>query len=176
MYGGAKPDGSIHMTNNLVKTILFTILVPGTVTVVLPRNIASDAVAPTLLSSLGFVPLALGAAMYLWCAWDFAGPGQGTPAPIDAPKRLVVRGLYRLVRNPMYVGVTLVLLGESLAFQSERILVYAAVVFACFNLFVITYEEPALKRKFGPSYEEYLKRVPRWLPRGGDRFVPLRLG
>ncbi len=90
--------------------------------------------------------MALGAAIYFWCAWDFATAGQGTPAPIDPPKHLVVRGLYRFVRNPMYAGVLLLLAGESLAFQSLRILAYAAIVFAVVNLFVIFYEEPALKR------------------------------
>ncbi|MBZ5595544.1 MAG: isoprenylcysteine carboxylmethyltransferase family protein [Acidobacteriia bacterium] len=157
------------MTSSIVKTVIFTILVPGTVAVVIPRNIAWDATAPTLYSSIGFLPLALGVAIYLWCAWDFATAGQGTPAPVDAPKRLVVRGLYRFVRNPMYVGVLLILLGESLAFRSTRILIYAALVFVFFNLFVLLYEEPALKRKFGASYEEYLNKVPRWIPRGGNR-------
>jgi protein-S-isoprenylcysteine O-methyltransferase Ste14 len=164
------------MASSLVKTVIFTILVPGTVAVVIPRAIASDAATPTLLSSIGFLPVALGVAIYLWCAGDFATAGQGTPAPIDAPKHLVVRGLYRFVRNPMYVGVMLILLGESLLFRSKRILVYAAVVFGFFNLFVILYEEPALTRKFGASYEEYLKSVPRWIPRGGDRFLRSRLG
>jgi len=153
------------MTSSLVKTVIFTILVPGSVAVYIPRAIASDASTPTLYSSIGFLPIALGVAIYLWCAWDFATAGQGTPAPIDAPKHLVVRGLYRFVRNPMYVGVLLILLGESLAFRSPRILVYAAIVFTFFNLFVILYEEPALKRKFGASYEEYLKKIPRWIPR-----------
>jgi protein-S-isoprenylcysteine O-methyltransferase Ste14 len=163
------------MTSSLVKTLIFTILVPGTVAVFIPRAIASDAATPTLRSSIGFLPVALGVAIYFWCAWDFATAGQGTPAPIDAPKHLVVRGLYRFVRNPIYVGVMLILLGESLLFRSKRILVYAAVVFGFFNLFVILYEEPALTRKFGASYEEYLKSVPRWIPRGGDRSLRSRL-
>lgn len=156
------------MTNSIVKTAIFTILVPGTVAVVIPRNIASDAATPTLLSSIGFLPMALGAAIYFWCAWDFATAGQGTPAPIDAPKRLVVRGLYWFVRNPMYVGVLLILTGESIAFRSIRILNYAFVVCIFFNLFVIFYEEPALTHKFGASYQEYLKSVPRWVPRLGS--------
>ena len=116
------------MTGSIVKTAIFTILVPGTVTVYIPRAIGSDAGTPTLYSSIGFLPIALGVAIYLWCAWDFATAGQGTPAPIDAPKHLVARGLYRFVRNPMYAGVLLILLGESLAFRSTRILVYAAIV------------------------------------------------
>jgi protein-S-isoprenylcysteine O-methyltransferase Ste14 len=163
------------MTSSIVKTVIFTILVPGTVAVVVPRAIASDATTPTLYSSIGFLPMALGVAIYLWCAWDFATAGQGTPAPIDAPKRLVVRSLYRFVRNPMYVGVLTVLFSESIVFRSRRILTYAIVVFVFFHLMVVLYEEPALKRKFGVSYEEYLKSVPRWIPRGGDRFLRSRL-
>ena len=155
---------TLNMTSSIVKTVIFTILVPGTVAVVIPCAIADDAVAPTLYSSIGFLPMALGAAIYFWCAWDFATAGQGTPAPIDPPKHLVVRGLYRFVRNPMYVSVLLVLAGESLAFQSLRLLAYAAIVFVVVNVFVIFYEEPALKRKFGAEYEAYLKRVPRWIP------------
>jgi protein-S-isoprenylcysteine O-methyltransferase Ste14 len=120
------------MTSPIVKTVIFTILVPGTVAVVLPRAIGTDASAPTLDSSIGFLPMVLGVAIYLWCAWDFATAGQGTPAPIDAPKRLVVRGLYRFVRNPMYVGVLTVLFSESVVFRSRRILTYAIVVFLFF--------------------------------------------
>ncbi len=157
------------MTSSIVKTVIFTILVPGTVAVVVPHAIGTDASAPNLYSSIGFLPMALGVAIYRWCAWDFATAGQGTPAPIDAPKRLVVRGLYRFVRNPMYVGVLTVLFSESIVFRSTRILTYAIVVFVFFHLMVILYEEQALKRKFGASYEEYLKSVPRWMPRGGDR-------
>ena len=168
--------GISHMTSNVVKTVIFTILVPGTVAMVLPRVIGTDASALTLYSSIGFVPMVLGAAIYLWCAWDFATAGQGTPAPIDAPRRLVVRGLYRYVRNPMYVGVLTVLFGESIVFRSTRIFTYALVVCVFFSLFVMLYEEPALKRKFGASYEEYLKSVPRWIPRGVDRSLRSRLG
>jgi protein-S-isoprenylcysteine O-methyltransferase Ste14 len=155
------------MISSILKTVIFTVLVPGSVAVVIPCAIANDAIAPTLFSSIGFLPMAFGAAIYLWCAWDFATAGQGTPAPIDPPKHLVVRGLYRFVRNPMYVGVLLVLAGESLTFQSLRILTYAAIAFFVVNLFVIFYEEPALKRKFGVEYEEYMRRVPRWIPRRG---------
>jgi protein-S-isoprenylcysteine O-methyltransferase Ste14 len=164
------------MTSSIVKTVIFTILVPGTVAVVVPRAICTEASAPTFYSSIGFLLMALGVAIYSWCAWDFATAGQGTPAPIDAPKRLVVRGLYRFVRNPMYVGVLTVLFSESIVFRSRRILSYAIVVFVFFHLMVILYEEQALKRKFGASYEESLHNVPRWVPRGGDRSLWSRLG
>ena len=81
------------MNSSIVKTIIFTVLVPGTVAGVIPRAVGSDAAVPTLYSAIGFLPMALGVAIYLRCAWDFATAGQGTPAPIDAPKVLVVRGL-----------------------------------------------------------------------------------
>jgi len=154
------------MVNSVVKTVIFTILVPGTVTVIIPRALASDATRPTFLSSFGFLPMALGAAIYFWCAWDFAIVGKGTPAPVDPPKVLVVRGLYRFVRNPMYVGVLLLLAGESIVFRSARIFRYALLAWLFSHLFVMFYEEPALKRKFGASYEEYLKKVNRWIPSG----------
>jgi protein-S-isoprenylcysteine O-methyltransferase Ste14 len=97
----------------LLKNLLFTFLVPGTVAGLLPWTIAGDA-TPTTGATLPLAILffALGLAIYAWCVWDFASFGRGTPAPIDAPKRLVVRGLYRYTRNPMYVGVLTVLLGH----------------------------------------------------------------
>ena len=91
--------------------------------------------------------------------------GTGTPAPIDPPRNLVVSGLYRFVRNPMYVGVALVLLSEAALFGSFRLLEYALIVWAAFFLFVVAYEEPALRRKFGVSYQAYFEAVPRWIPR-----------
>jgi protein-S-isoprenylcysteine O-methyltransferase Ste14 len=100
----------------------------------------------------------------LWCAWDFTFAGRGTPAPIDPPKELVVQGLYRYVRNPMYVGILSILLGEALLFASWSLFGYAAVVFILFFLFVVLYEEPILMRKFGESYLQYCKNVPRWIP------------
>ncbi len=103
--------------------------------------------------------------MLIWCFWDFLVKGRGTPAPIDPPKELVVAGLYNYVRNPMYVGVLLVIFGHFLWFGYWNLLIYAAVVFIAFNTFVTYYEEPNLKTKFGSTYEDYLKRVPRWIPR-----------
>ena len=123
---------------------------------------------PTLTSGvnwLAIVPCVLGAAILLQCGWDFATVGQGTPAPIDPPKSVVVSGLYRFVRNPMYIGVELVILGEALLWSSARLLGYALLLGLGFHLFVVFYEEPTLRKKFGPSYQEYCQAVPRWLPR-----------
>jgi protein-S-isoprenylcysteine O-methyltransferase Ste14 len=149
-----------------VKNAVFTVFVPGTVTAWLPylwfwrREPHSG---PLLW--LGVPLIVSGAAIYLRCVWDFAAAGRGTPAPIDPPRTLVVRGLYRYVRNPMYVGVLLVLAGEALIFPSRGFLIYILVFFAIVNLFILLYEEPALGRKFGESYMQYCRRVSRWIPR-----------
>ncbi len=113
---------------------------------------------------IGLIPISLGAFLYLWCAWDFTFAGKGTPAPFDPPKEIVVRGLYRFVRNPMYFAVILVLVGEAIFFQSVAILIYALIVFLFFHLWVLYYEETTLRRKFGESYEKYCHTVPRWIP------------
>jgi protein-S-isoprenylcysteine O-methyltransferase Ste14 len=154
----------------LLKTIIFTIIVPGTVLVWMPyRLLSSSSVSNPFdtagLRYFGVIPILLGAAIILWCAWDFTFAGKGTPAPIDPPKRLVVRGLYRYVRNPMYIGVLSVITGEALLFQSLALIGYAAAVFVFTYLFVIFYEEPTLRQKFGESYKNYCKEVPRWIPR-----------
>ena len=152
----------------LLKTIIFTFFVPGTVTVVLPYWLLAASSTPPMrlgiLRYLGVIPIVIGVAIYLWCAWDFTFAGRGTPAPIDPPKELVVRGLYRYVRNPMYVGILSILLGEAFLFSSQRLFVYAAIVFGLFFLFVTLYEEPHLRKKFGEPYRRYCRNVPRWLP------------
>jgi len=107
--------------------------------------------------------IAVGAAIYLWCIWDFASLGRGTPAPVDPPRRLVARGLYRYSRNPMYIGVLIVICGWALLFQSIAIAAYGLVVGLCFQLVVVLYEEPALARQFGASYAQYRANVRRWL-------------
>ena len=145
--------------------LVFTVLVPGTVTVVIPRYLLGVGARVAVPFGLpGVLPIALGALCYLWCAWDFTSIGQGTPAPIDPPKVLVARGLYRVVRNPMYVGVVLILLGESVLFASAILLGYALLAWVVVHLFVVFYEEPTLRQKFGASYAEYRKMVPRWIP------------
>ncbi len=150
----------------LFKNLLFTFVVPGTVAVYLPLVIArgyppaSDGARVAALLLLG-----LGSCIYGWCVWDFAVFGRGTPIPIDAPKKLVVRGLYRYTRNPMYVGVLTVILGWAAFFEAPILLVYALAVFSAFQLFVVLYEEPHLLRAVGEEYEAYQARVGRWLPR-----------
>src|SRR5215813_8660574 len=112
------------------------------------------------------VPLIMiGAAGLLWCIWQFFSEGRGTLAPIDAPKQLVVRGLYRYVRNPMYVSVATILIGEAIWFMSAAITIEVGVFMVLVYLFVVAYEEPTLRRQFGESYEKYSQQVGRWIPR-----------
>ena len=141
-------------------------MVPGTVAVYLPDAITRGAIfsPPGFgLRTAGLVPLVFGVLLYLRCAWDFAVGGLGTPAPIDPPKTLVVRGPYRWTRNPIYVAVTSVIVGECLLTGSTSLWQYALAVFAGFNLFVMLYEEPVLREKFGDQYRQYCARVPRWI-------------
>jgi protein-S-isoprenylcysteine O-methyltransferase Ste14 len=152
----------------LLKNLLFTVLIPGTVAVYVPLALMRGRAAPQGIGlAAALLVLALGAAVYAWCVWDFATFGRGTPAPIDAPKRLVVRGLYRVTRNPMYVGVLTVILGWALFFRAPGLVLYAFVVWCTFESFVLVYEEPHLRRVFGSEYEAYCRRVGRWLPRPG---------
>ena len=115
--------------------------------------------------ALALPAFAVGGATYAWCVWDFATFGRGTPAPIDAPKKLVVRGLYRYTRNPMYVGVLTVISGWAVLFQTGPLVLYAALVGTGFHLFVVLYEEHHLHREFGDDYDAYRAQVGRWLPR-----------
>ena len=150
----------------LLKNVLFTLVVPGTVAVYVPLLIAGDrAPVSGLLFFLALTLLGAGSAIYAWCVWDFAAFGRGTPAPIDAPIRLVVRGLYRYVRNPMYVGVLTAILGWAAMFGATTLLTYAFCVWIFVHLFVVFYEERRLRRQFGAEYHHYCARVGRWLPR-----------
>jgi len=148
-------------------SILFFILAPGMVAGFIPLALlrTGPQVQTGFLAYAAFPLWVIGTTVLIWCFWDFLVKGKGTPAPIDPPKELVVSGLYRYVRNPMYVGILLVILGHFLWFGFWNLLIYAAVVFAAFSAFVIFYEEPTLKRNFGAAYEDYLKRVPRWIPK-----------
>lgn len=159
----------------LLKNLLFTVLMPGTVGVYLPLWIAGASRAEfawpwTVWRLIAIGPIVLGAALYFSCLWQFGARGRGTPAPIDPPKRLVIWGPYRYVRNPMYVGVFLVVLGWTLFFRSTDLLWYAAAVALAFNVFIFVVEEPVLRRKFGNEYAAYCRAVRRWWP--GRPFAP----
>ncbi len=117
------------------------------------------------LSLLGLACAGLGAGLLAACIVEFARSGRGTLSPVDPPRHLVIQGLYRYVRNPMYLSVTTIVLGEALLTRSGTLALYWAIWFAGANLFVIGYEEPTLRRRFGRSYDEYTAQVGRWVPR-----------
>jgi len=116
---------------------------------------------------LGWIVVAIGAAIGLPCVWEFAWRGLGTPAPFDPPRRLVISGPYRFVRNPMYVGMGIALLGEAIVYPNLTLVMLGLIVvlWAAVTLFIIGYEEPTLRRMFGNDYEAYCRQVRRWIPR-----------
>jgi len=152
-----------------LRSLLWTILLPGFFAGYVPwRYFGLDRVRLDWLNPghvLGLSLISVGAMLLAACIFEFARSGRGTLSPVDPPRHLVVRGLYRYVRNPMYLSVTLIVLGEALVTQSLALAIYWAVWFLAVNLFVIGYEEPTLHRHFGASYDEYRRQVGRWIPR-----------
>jgi protein-S-isoprenylcysteine O-methyltransferase Ste14 len=157
-----------------IKNLLFTLIVPGTIAVYIPLGlIGRDASWPERLASqhvAGLLLIAIGAAIYFRCLWEFWVVGRATPAPIDPPKFVVRSGPFRYVRNPFYVGVVTFILGEAVFFADWRIAFYAAVVALGFHMFVIAVEEPSLEEQFGEAYLKYKKAVRRWIP--GRPYTP----
>jgi protein-S-isoprenylcysteine O-methyltransferase Ste14 len=152
---------------NALKSLLFFILVASIGAIYIPFYLlpGQPQVETGLFAFLAFPLWLLGGVMILWCFWNFTFHGHGTPAPIDPPKELVVTGLYRYVRNPIYLGVLTIIIGHFLWFKTIWMLVYAVAAFLFFHLFITLFEEPTLKRKFGAVYESYCKSVPRWMPK-----------
>jgi protein-S-isoprenylcysteine O-methyltransferase Ste14 len=151
----------------LIFSFLFLILAPGTIAGLLPWWISGwrfHEAAPWL-RALGLVLVAGGLYLLVECFARFALQGHGTPAPLAPPDRLVVTGPYRRVRNPMYVAVVALILGQAALFADLRLLPYAAVVWLGFHLFVLIYEEPTLRRAFPEDYAAFTAAVPRWRPR-----------
>ena len=152
-----------------LRTALFTIVVPGTVLLLIPFSLVRLGIGPRFdpgpARYLGLVPLGAGVGAILWCFADFIRRGRGTPAPYDPPRELVVAGLYRYVRNPQYVGVLVAVAGEALLTGAAVLLAYAALLGVGYHLFVTRHEEPALSRLFGEAYGRYRATVPRWVPR-----------
>lgn len=149
-----------------LRSLLFLVLAPGMVAGYIPLVLLRQGpqFETDRLALLAFPLWTFGVLVLLWSFWNFLAQGGGTPAPIDPPSVLVAAGFYRYVRNPMYVAVLAVIVGHFVWFGYWNLLIYAAVVFVAFHAFVIYYEEPTLKRKFGAPYEDYLKKVPRWIP------------
>ena len=154
----------------LLKTALFSIFVPGTVAGYVPLLLRSRApiAAHGIEEAAAIAVIVAGVLIYLHTAfWGFAWTGGGTPAPLAPTKTLVVKGLHRYVRNPMYIGVALVIAGQAWLFHSRRIAIYVVCMLLIVNFFVLIYEEPTLHKQFGEQYERYRARVPRWIPRIG---------
>ncbi len=151
----------------VAKTLVFTVFVPGTVAGYVPwrlRQNAAPVTGPEEWAALGVI--VIGIAIYLHTAfWGFAVIGGGTPAPIAPTKILVVQGLHRVVRNPMYIGVALVIGGQGWLFHSRHIAIYMVGMLLVAHLFVISYEEPTLRKQFGEDYDHSRAAVPRWIPK-----------
>jgi protein-S-isoprenylcysteine O-methyltransferase Ste14 len=154
----------------LLATAVFLCLGPGTVAGIIPWWISRWQFQPPFFGLepvrwFGVFLIALAAPVLLESFARFAWEGLGTPAPVLPTKNLVVRGFYRYVRNPMYVAVASIIVGQGLLLGSGSLLVYAAFVWAAFLGFVLSYEEPKLRKTYGSEYEAYCAKVPRWIPR-----------
>jgi protein-S-isoprenylcysteine O-methyltransferase Ste14 len=153
----------------LVRTVTYAALFIGVVLIYVPARLLSwsGIVRPAAIGVpqvAGMVIGAAGAAIALWCIFTFAFIGRGTPAPFDPPRRLVIRGPYRFVQNPMYIGAGLALASAALLYESWPLLGYTGLFFLATHLFVLWYEEPTLRRTFGQEYEAYCRQVRRWWP------------
>jgi protein-S-isoprenylcysteine O-methyltransferase Ste14 len=157
-------------THAILGSALFLAAAPGMVAGLLPWWITRWEFRPPffgmgLTRAIGAVLIVAGASALLDSFVRFALQGFGTPAPIAPPRRLVVTGFYRFVRNPMYLAVLAVIFGQALLLSEWRLVVYGGVVWIAFHLFVVTYEEPTLERTFGAEYGDFRANVPRWIPR-----------
>jgi len=149
----------------IVRAVFAFLALPAVVAGLVPALIVRGATPDRGFLSAGTALLSAGGFLLLWCVRDFFVSGRGTLAPWDPPKHLVVVGLYRHVRNPMYLAVLTVLAGWSLLYASGRVAIYAALIAVLFHVRVIAHEEPWLSRQFGAEWDAYRASVPRWLPR-----------
>ena len=155
----------------LLRALLAFIALPGLVAFVAPLLLAWPRVRGGPFNAIALVLLIPGVTLLLWCVRDFIVIGKGTLAPWDPPRSLVFSGAYRFSRNPMYVGVSLILLGWAMAFRSSGLLLYALIVMLAFHLRVVFGEEPWLARTHQRTWNEYRSRVPRWMFRSRRAMV-----
>jgi protein-S-isoprenylcysteine O-methyltransferase Ste14 len=159
-----------HSISAIAKTVLFTAFVPGTVAGIVPWWLRDGSAVASrgIQACMAIALIAVGVAIYLYTAfWGFAWIGGGTPAPVAPTKTLVVRGLHHYVRNPMYIGIGLIVAGQAWLFRSPVLARYLAFFALAVHLFVLFYEEPTLRKQFGEEYERYRASVPRWIPKIG---------
>ena len=154
----------------LVRAATYAALFVGLLLVALPQRVLSwsGIVRPQVIGpaeAAGIAVALAGGALALWCVLAFAFVGRGTPAPFDPPRRLVVAGPYRYVRNPMFLGAAVALAGAAVFYRSLALFGYAVLFLGATHLFVVWYEEPTLARLFGREYEAYRETVRQWVPR-----------
>jgi protein-S-isoprenylcysteine O-methyltransferase Ste14 len=160
---------SLSSLGLVLRSLFWAFLLPGMLAGYVPwryfglRSASLDLRQP--LHWVGLIGIGLGTVLLALCILEFARRGRGTLSPADPPRALVVQGLYRYVRNPMYLSVTMIVLGEVLLTRSRALFAYWVIWFIAVNLFVLGYEEPALRRQFGNAYEQYAAAVGRWWPR-----------
>jgi len=168
---------SMRRPSAILGTFAFLFVTPGFVAGVVPCWITHWRFQPALwnlspLRWLGAALLLIGAAIVLDSFARFALQGLGTPAPVLPTRHLVITGLYRYVRNPMYVGVAAAIFGQALLFENQDLVIYGLLVWLAFHLFVYFYEEPRLRRTFGKEYEAFCREVPRWIPHAKSPRTP----
>lgn len=154
----------------VIGSIVFLVVAPGIVAGVIPGAVSRYQLLPPLFGTVpirwaGGLLVALALVLLLETFSRFALQGLGTPAPIAPTKSLVVTGSYRFVRNPMYLAVVTLILGQGLLFGNVAVLVYGLVVWLTVHAFVLVYEEPTLSRDYGEQYDRYRRDVRRWIPR-----------
>src|SRR5687768_12879795 len=151
------------------KNLFFTVIQPGIVAGLVPYWILGDQFSHTIRNSftgwqfLAMLIFCVGFTIMVYCIWLFALKGEGTLSPAVPTRKLVISGLYKYSRNPMYLGVMLMLAGEAIFFSSIPLWIYSGFIFTAFYLFIIFHEEPRLKRVFGEEYKVYMQKVRRWL-------------
>ena len=153
----------------ILGSAIFLVIAPGIVAGYVPWRICRWRVGVPLLGTslfrlIGLLFIAVALPILLDSFARFALQGLGTPAPLFPTRHLVVSGLFRYVRNPMYIAVVSLILGQGLFFGSIRVLEYGVAVWVGFHLFVLVYEEPTLRSSYGHNYEEFCQHVPRWIP------------
>ncbi|MBI3413801.1 MAG: isoprenylcysteine carboxylmethyltransferase family protein [Verrucomicrobia bacterium] len=161
--------GSFGKNMLLLRALISFLALPGMVAGVIPAWLAARATVDrgTLPWAVGV--MAVGCILLFWCVRDFYVSGRGTLAPWDPPKHIVVVGLYRYVRNPMYLAVLTILSGWALLYHSQTQVGYLLLFLVIFHLRVVLFEEPWLRRQFREEWEVYSAAVPRWLPRPGQK-------
>jgi protein-S-isoprenylcysteine O-methyltransferase Ste14 len=157
------------MLSLLLRNLFFTVLQPGIVAGLIPYFILNKKLDDLIRlpvrihEKTGLFLFISGLIIMLICIYNFAAKGRGTLSPADPTKKLVTEGLYRYSRNPMYVGVIMILIGESVYTGSFSLLMYSFVILTAFHLFIVFQEEPRLQKDFGEEYTEYSRKVRRWI-------------